>query len=464
MTKQDLESKNQLEKRYGFPTALSMVIGIVIGSGIFFKAAKVLRLTGGDMKKSLLVVGMVGAICIICSLFFAKLGKDYSHCNGLMDYAEATIGPKYAYMMGWFLACFYNPIIAATLSYIAASYVSMLCGLEMYGQTTTGISVFFLITLIVINMLAPKLAGKLQVSTTIIKLIPLVAMAIIGLIMGLINGNTLELINHTTNESNSGGILAGIVAFAFSYEGWIACTSINAELKNPKRDLPLALIIGCIFCTLLYMAYVLSMSATLKPEQIIEAGDYLPIIAFSNVFGNFIGSIILVFIIISCLGTANGMVMATMRSFYSIAIRGYGPKPEILSEVDKTTGMPLKSCIIGTLFAGFWLFQLSTLFFQGPLAFNGTGNPEWLLAWEADEICIITLYAMYIPIYLFVMIKHKEYNILHRYIIPMLALIVSLFMCYSCIISYGIQILYYLIFFGIIMLIGLLLMNPKIKN
>lgn len=139
--------------------ALAMVIGIVIGSGIFFKAVKVLKLTGGNMKMSLLVIGIVGSICIVCSLFFAKMGREYVNCNGLIDYAEATLGKKYGYIIGWFMACFYNPIIGTTLSYIAASYVSMMFGLEMYGQATTGIAAFFMLVLVAINMLGPSLAN-----------------------------------------------------------------------------------------------------------------------------------------------------------------------------------------------------------------------------------------------------------------------------------------------------------------
>ncbi|MBQ2510098.1 MAG: amino acid permease, partial [Erysipelotrichaceae bacterium] len=136
-----MKEEVKMEKRYGFPTALAMVIGIVIGSGIFFKAVKVLRLTGGSMKDAMIVIAIVGCICMVCSLFFAKMGREFSNCNGLVDYAEATLGKRYAYLMGWFLATFYYPIIGATLSYIAASYVSMMLGKEMYGQTTTGISV-----------------------------------------------------------------------------------------------------------------------------------------------------------------------------------------------------------------------------------------------------------------------------------------------------------------------------------
>ncbi|MBR4471765.1 MAG: APC family permease [Erysipelotrichaceae bacterium] len=457
-----MEKENRMEKRYGLPTALSMVVGIVIGSGIFFKAVKLLKLTNGSMKNALLVIGMVGAICIVCSLFFANMGREYVRCNGLVDYAEALIGEKYAYFIGWFMAIFYNPIIGSTLCYISASYVSLLLGKEMYGSTTLGFSILFLSGLTVLNMLSPKLAGKFQVSTAVIKCIPLVLMSIVGIIIGVSNGNCAAALDHMIDSSNGSGILEGVCAFAFSYEGWIASAAINSELKNAKRDLPLALVFGCIFCTLLYMAYVLSMSATLTTEQIVAAGDSLPALAFGNVFGNLFSSIILVFIIISCLGTANGMILCTMRSLYSLGIRGLGPAPKAMADIDKDTGMPLKSCIAGLGLMGFWLFQTSTLFFQGPLVFNGTGNPEWLLAWEADEICIITLYALYVPMFILVMLKKKEYNFIQRYVIPCLALISSLFMCYCCYVSYGFnQVVYYLIFFAIVMAIGMYLMNSE---
>ena len=93
-----------MEKRYGLPTAISMVIGIVIGSGVFIKGGKVLSLTGGNMMEGIAVVGIVGVICIICSLVFAEFGSRYEKVNGLVDYAEVAVGPRYAYYVGWFMA------------------------------------------------------------------------------------------------------------------------------------------------------------------------------------------------------------------------------------------------------------------------------------------------------------------------------------------------------------------------
>lgn len=449
--------ENKLEKRYGLLTAISMVIGIVIGSGVFFKAVKVLNLTGGNMGQSLLVIGIVGLIMIACSCAFAVLGTKYVKCNGIVDYAEATSGKKYAYYVAWFMSTMYYPIIAATLSWVSARYTTMLFGMEDGGGATCAIGAFYLMASFTINAFSPKLAGKLQVSTTAIKLVPLLLMGVVGTIVGLVNGNGIAIFSDNSIIAAGGqnsGILSAVCAFAFSYEGWIIATTINSELKNAKRDLPLALVGGAIFCTLIYSLYVYSMSATMNAEQILEAGDMLPKVAFSNVFGNFAGTLVFVFIIISCLGTTNGVMMGTMRGLYSLSFRTEGKRANILAEVDRSTGMPLKSCIACLGICAFWFLQWQVFFWEGPLVMNKTGNPAWLLGWEADEIVIITLYAFYIPIFIMTMIKEKDFGFVKRIVLPLLGIAASVFMAYCCVVSYGELVLSYLVVFALFMLAG----------
>ncbi len=449
--------ENKLEKRYGLLTAISMVIGIVIGSGVFFKAVKVLNLTGGNMGQSLLVIGIVGLIMIACSCAFAALGTKYVKCNGIVDYAEATSGKKYAYYVAWFMSTMYYPIIAATLSWVSARYTTMLFGMEDGGGATCAIGAFYLMASFTINAFSPKLAGKLQVSTTAIKLVPLLLMGVVGTIVGLVNGNGIAIFSDNSIIAAGGqnsGILSAVCAFAFSYEGWIIATTINSELKNAKRDLPLALVGGAIFCTLIYSLYVYSMSATMNAEQILEAGDMLPKVAFSNVFGNFAGTLVFVFIIISCLGTTNGVMMGTMRGLYSLSFRTEGKRANILAEVDRSTGMPLKSCIACLGICAFWFLQWQVFFWEGPLVMNKTGNPAWLLGWEADEIVIITLYAFYIPIFIMTMIKEKDFGFVKRIVLPLLGIAASVFMAYCCVVSYGELVLSYLVVFALFMLAG----------
>lgn len=449
--------ENKLEKRYGLLTAISMVIGIVIGSGVFFKAVKVLNLTGGNMGQSLLVIGIVGLIMIACSCAFAALGTKYVKCNGIVDYAEATSGKKYAYYVAWFMSTMYYPIIAATLSWVSARYTTMLFGMEDGGGATCAIGAFYLMASFTINALSPKLAGKLQVSTTAIKLVPLLLMGVVGTIVGLVNGNGIAIFSDNSIIAAGGqnsGILSAVCAFAFSYEGWIIATTINSELKNAKRDLPLALVGGAIFCTLIYSLYVYSMSATMNAEQILQAGDMLPKVAFSNVFGNFAGTLVFVFIIISCLGTTNGVMMGTMRGLYSLSFRTEGKRANILAEVDRSTGMPLKSCIACLGICAFWFLQWQVFFWEGPLVMNKTENPAWLLGWEADEIVIITLYAFYIPIFIMTMIKEKDFGFVKRIVLPLLGIAASVFMVYCCVVSYGELVLSYLVVFALFMLAG----------
>ena len=122
--------ENKMEKRYGLPTAISMVIGIVIGSGVFIKGGKVLNLTGGNMLQGVAVVGIVGLICIICSLVFATLGSRYEKVNGVVDYAEMALGPKYAYYVGWFMIFIYIPALVAMLAFFSAMMFLQLFGIS----------------------------------------------------------------------------------------------------------------------------------------------------------------------------------------------------------------------------------------------------------------------------------------------------------------------------------------------
>ena len=164
-----------MEKRYGLPTAISMVIGIVIGSGVFIKGGKVLALTSGNMLQGVLVVAIVGLICIICSLVFAELGSKFEKVNGVVDYAEIALGENYAYYVGWFMTTIYYPCLAAILAFFSAVFFCELCGMPAMdfsngtvSSQALGLGAGFLMLGYGINMISPKLAGKLQVSMTVI--------------------------------------------------------------------------------------------------------------------------------------------------------------------------------------------------------------------------------------------------------------------------------------------------------
>ena len=194
--------ENKMEKRYGLPTAISMVIGIVIGSGVFIKGGKVLSLTGGNLKQGIAVVGVVGLICIICSLVFAELGSRYEKVSGVVDYAEVALGPRYAYYVGWFMATIYIPALCAMLAFFSAMMFLQLFGISAVDFATgqinflaIGTGAGFLMIGYGINAISPKLAGRLQVGMTVIKLVPLVLMGVVGTIVGLKTGATANVLD-----------------------------------------------------------------------------------------------------------------------------------------------------------------------------------------------------------------------------------------------------------------------------
>ena len=457
-----------MEKRYGLPTAISMVIGIVIGSGVFIKGGKVLSLTGGNLLQGIAVVGIVGLICIICSLVFAELGSRYEKVNGVVDYAEVALGPKYAYYVGWFMTVLYIPTIVAMLAFFSAMMFLQLFGIPAIdfatGQvnpTAIGVGAGFLMIGYGINILSPKIAGKLQVGMTVIKLIPLILMGIIGTIAGLCNGTTMEVLNYVNTDAyvavDGAGFFKAIVGFAFAYEGWILATSINAELKDSKKNLPRALIIGSVVTIILYALYIWAMSCVGDVNTIVSTwpfGEGLPRIAFSKLFGNVIGTVVYVFITISCLGTMNGLVMAESRNLYALSARGMGPKPEFYGHLDEQSNFPVKSAVIGMMMVGFWYAGTVMMWMGGPGLFGAVHACEWL-AWEPDEIGIICLYVMYIPMMIGLMVKAKELNFFKRYVLPALGVICCLFFCYAIWNGYGPkQCFGFLIVFAFVMFVG----------
>ena len=467
-----------MEKRYGLPTAISMVIGIVIGSGVFIKGGKVLNLTGGNLWQGIAVVGIVGLICIICSLVFAELGSRYEKVNGVVDYAEVALGPKYAYYVGWFMNFIYVPALVAMLAFFSAMMFLQLFGIKavdfanaQINPTAIGVGAGFMMIGYGINALSPKLAGKLQVGMTVIKLIPLLLMGVVGTIAGIVNGATLEVLDFVNTPAytpvDGAGFFKAIVGFAFAYEGWILATSINAELKDAKKNLPRALIIGSAVTIVIYALYIFAMSSVGDVATITGTwpfGETLPRIAFSNLFGNVIGTIVYVFITISCLGTMNGLIMSSCRGLYALSARGMGPAPEFFGDVDRQNNFSIKSAIVGMMTGGFWFAWTVMIWMGGPEMFGAVHSCEWI-AWEPDEIGIICLYVMYIPMMIGLMVKAKDANFLRRFVLPALGLCCCLFFAYAIWTGYGWKkCIGFLVFFLVVEFIGYFFRRSGKKN
>ena len=459
---------NQLERKYGLFTAICMVAGIVIGSGVFFKAQTVLQKTGGDMPLGILAWIIGGVIMMVCLLTFSFMGQKYERVNGIVDYAEATVGKRYGYFMGWFVATIYYPAMTSVLCWVTARYtlefivsvnpnfpliIPASDGGCIIGPECITLSLVIMCFSFAVNALSPKLAGKFQTSTTVIKLIPLALMAVVGIIYGLCNGMLAENFQTDAVVTDTAGnpLFAAVCSTAFAYEGWIIATSINAEIKDSKKNLPKALIIGGIIIASAYIFYYIGVAGGATNQQLINQGTT---VAFSNIFGGVLGSVLKLFIAISCFGTVNGLMLACCRGMYAVAARGEGLNPKVFGQLDRKTNMPNNSSIVGLLLVGIWFCY----FYLSNLAGTWTGA----FVFDSSELPIITIYLMYLPILIQWMRKEKDQNVLRRFVMPSLALCGSVFMVVACVFSHRWGCVWYLIVFAAIMIAGAV-MNRKKK-
>lgn len=412
----------EIKKQYGIWTGIAMVVGIVIGSGVFLKAGGVLKLAGGNLKLSILAWFIGGLIMITSSFCFAVFATKVTKYNGVVDYVEVASNEKIGYSLAWMITSFYYPIVASIVALFAGSYFFKMIGLNI-GLTDwqNFLFAFGIITLVVImNYLSPIIASRFQISATIVKLIPILLIAIGGLFASLIVGNDYGIINAFKNNAEGYELNFGeaVKKTAFAYEGWVCATAINAELKDSKKNLPKALVGGTIAILVFYIVYYVSLSAILGNEANIIQDEKAPIVAFQKMFGTIGGSIFTFFIMISCLGTVNGVTMGCCRGMYTMSCRGQGIAPEKFSKIGKNKNISFLSCIYGygciLLMLLVWYLAMQNVWIFGHLG-------------SMDEIICAIIYAIYITMYIFIMKNFKELNVVKRFILPGLVIIGSLF-------------------------------------
>jgi len=455
--------EQKLERKYGLFTAICMVVGTVIGSGVFFKAETVLAKTEGNMLLGIAAWIITGLLMIICSLQFSTMATKYEKVSGVVDYAEAACGKTYGYYLAWFMVNIYYPAMTGVLAWVTSRYFGKLFAWDDAGAEVMALASLFLIGTYALNAFSPKLAGKLQVSATVIKLIPIVLMAVIGTIAGSANGTLPKNFAGAAEALGGGnaakGLFGGIVATVFAYEGWIVATSINAELKNPKKNLPIALISGALIVVAAYVFFFVGVAGGAPVDKLTTVKNGT-LYAFGEVFGKTGGMLLNICIAISCLGTLNGLMVGATRGMYAIAARNQGPKPKMFGQVDETTNMTTNSSIWGLLVCCIWM-----VFFYGA---NLTSGWFGLFNFDSSELPIVTIYGMYIPIFIGWMMKEKDLGTFKRFVLPILAILACAFMVFAAVYAHGITpyldakktnefkfpVLFYLIIFAVVMIIG----------
>lgn len=412
----------KVKKQYGIWTGIAMVVGIVIGSGVFLKAGGVLQLSGGDLKLSILAWFIGGMIMVVSGFCFAIFANRVSKYNGVVDYVEVATNKRVGYTLAWIMTTFYYPIIASIVALFAGSYFFKMIGVNIgLIDWQNFIFAFVIITLIILmNYLSPMISSKFQVSSTIIKLIPIIIIAIVGLLASLIVGKDYGIVNAFTKNAEGYQINFGeaIKKTAFAYEGWVCATAINAELKDSHKNLPRALVGGTIAILLFYIIYYIALSSFLGNAETIIQDANAPIAVFESIMGKVGGVLFTLFIMISCLGTVNGVSISCCRGMYTMSCRGQGICPEKFSKLGKNGSVSFLSCLYGYLCIVFmliiWYLAMHNVWIFGHLG-------------SMDEIVCAIIYAVYISMYVYIMIKFKELKFVSRFVVPTIAIIGSIF-------------------------------------
>lgn len=433
------------DKKYGLFTAITMIVGIVVGSGIFFKTDDILIYTNGNV---LLGVGifLVAAIAIVFgSLSVAQLAMRTDEPGGIISYAEKFVNKKVASAFGWFQTFLYLPTLIAIVSWVSGIYIIQLFNIQSVWLNEYIIGLFVIIFCFGINTISAKFGGYMQNGAMIIKLIPLILFAVFGLIKGDPSTLLSENIENIKTAGIGIGVLSALAPIAFSFDGWIISTSICHEIKNSKRNLPLALILSPIAVLIIYILYFVGVSVFIGPERIMEIGDGSVSEMGKILFGNIGGKIILIFVIIAVIGTANGVVLASIRMPYALAIRNMMPFSKRFDKTsNKLNNMPVNSAILSFIIAVIWLL---IHYITQNIGMRG----------DISEIAICVSYLNYCVFYVTIIRLTKKGEIKNKvmgYFVPIMAIIGSLIILSGS--FSNVLFKYYIMICATIMIIGYL--------
>ena len=305
--------KKQLQKNLGAAAALSTVVGMVIGGGVFFKPQAVYEITGGGPGLGMIAWVLAGIMTITAGLTAAEVSAAIPKTGGMMVYIEEIYGKKLGFLTGWMQSVLFFPATIAAISVMFGQQAAILLGNESLVIPMT-VGVILLIG--VLNTFGSKTSGAIQTVSTVCKLIPLVLIIVFGFIKG---GGNNPIVQPLVAEgiSPTGVIGQLLVAILFAYDGWINVGAIAGEMKNPGKDLPKAIIGGLSLVMGVYVVINLAYLWVLPASELAKYAS--PASAVAEVlFGSIGGKIINVGILVSVFGCINGYLLTGPRITYTL--------------------------------------------------------------------------------------------------------------------------------------------------
>lgn len=352
---------------------VSILGGIMIGGGIFYLGSYVLMRTGMSLGWALVCWALGGLISLLGGLCYAELGAMMPKAGGSTFYLNTAFHPLIGFLCGFsgWLISFPGSISGGILALTA------IFGLNGVTEKLVASALIILFTLY--NTFGVKVGSRFQSLTMIAKLIPIAIIMFGGLFFGKVTPNlSLAAPEGVTSVSQMISMIAfATVATLWAYEGWTNLNLVAEEVKNPKRNLPLALIISIGGIALIYILFNFAIYRVLDIKEITElinSGEYyLGTVASTRLFASAGGLIVVVGMVISMIGSVNGLTIAGPRLPYAMAQEGhFFPAFGKLSEKYKVpTNALWCQCLLSLLLVWFRdLSQLTTLVVFATQFFN----------------------------------------------------------------------------------------------
>lgn len=335
-------TNNSLQKNVTSTEALAIVVGMIIGSGIFLKPGIVL-LSAGSQLMAIAAWVAGGIITLASALAISEIAAAIPKAGGLYVYLKELYGDVYGFLLGWVQTIISYPASAAALAIAFATYSNVFIPMDAMQQKLMAIAILIFITLM--NVLSTKFGGIIQTIATAGKLVPIAAIIIFGFLR-----NTTPDFSSVNTLAEGTGFGAAILGTLWAYEGWISVTNMAGELKNPAKDLPKVISLGVLFVIIVYAIFNIAVFKVLPTEQIITsktpAAD-----AAVTLFGNSGGLFISAGIMISVFGALNGFIMTGARVPYAMGERKMLPYSKALSSIHPKFNTPANSLVFESLLA-----------------------------------------------------------------------------------------------------------------
>jgi APA family basic amino acid/polyamine antiporter len=334
-------NKTPVHTSIGFKAATAVVIGSIIGSGIFMKPAAMAAQVHSPVW--LIVIWIVaGIFSLFGALIYAEAGCMFPQTGGLYVYLRHMYGEFVAFLYGWAAFTVINTASVAAIAFVCAQYTDFFTHLPRFDHTlelavvwhipllgnlypldnfgVKSIAIALVLGLTLVNYLSVRAGGALQVVSTAIKL--LVVVLLVAGIFYSGNGTTANFIHASTQPKQGwslmGGLIAAMTGAFMAYDGWINLTFMGGEVRHPQKNIFRSLFTGVFVCIIMYLLVNLAYLYVL-PVDTMAASSLVASDAIAVALGKTSGAIVAALIVICTFGAINGNTMAISRVTYAMA-------------------------------------------------------------------------------------------------------------------------------------------------